>query len=205
MLLRRQFPTVAAHPRLVLAGFLIAAVVALLVPRLMTTVETEVSLVHLRPTVSQLPQRGDEIVISKLGLTVPIIREVSDSDEAAYLAALEHGVASLAGSATPDQPGNGFIFGHSSYFRDRPGDYKEVFKTLDQLVTGDRITVRFDSATYEYEAVETKIVTDTDWSIAAPSVDGAERTLTLMTCWPPGSLAKRLAVIAKQVNTPRQE
>jgi len=147
------------------------------------------------------PKPGNELAIPSLNLTVPLTQNVSGTDEEAYLAALEHGVAHMADSAKPNELGNVFIFGHSSYFKHKPGDYKEVFRNLDQLKAGGRFFVYFDEIRYDYEVVETTIVKPTDWSIAEPHVDGVERTLTLMTCWPPGSLAKRYAVIAKQLSS----
>ena len=64
---------------------------------------------------------------------------------------------------------------------------------------GDLISIVFQQKTYQYQVVNSSVVADDDWSITRPTVAGTNRTLTLMTCWPPGTLDKRYAVIAKQL------
>jgi sortase A len=151
------------------------------------------------PPPTSSPNDLFSLSIPSLGINAPVIPDVDGTDEAAYLAAIEHGVAQMAGSELPNQTGNLFIFGHSSYYKNKPGDYKEVFKHLDELKAGDRFTVTYQGQPYAYETVESKIVRDDDWSILDPTIEGSDRTVTLMTCWPPGTLQKRYVVIARQL------
>lgn len=136
-----------------------------------------------------------QLVIGKLHITAPLVLDVSGTDENAYLTALEHGVAQYAGTAHPGQIGNMVIFGHSSYYRNKPGDYKEVFKQLNKLVVGDPILVKRDGQPlFTYKVTGSRIVAADDLSVlkSAPVAD-----LTLLTCWPPGTTDKRYVVTAQ--------
>lgn len=142
----------------------------------------------------------DEFLLSipKIGVTAPVIEDVDGTDEKTYLSAIEQGVAQMRGTPLPTEDGTTFIFGHSSYYRQKPGDYKEVFKRLNELTNGDKFTLGLKGTIYTYEVFESKIVTDDDWSILSPA-DASPRTLTLMTCWPPGTLDRRYVVFARQI------
>jgi len=131
--------------------------------------------------------------IPKLKIEVPIIPNVDGSDETAYLKALESGVAHFAGTALPGEGGNIFIFGHSSYYANQPGNYKTVFKNLNNLQIGDEIVVRFNGQDYVYSVNQKKQVKPSDVEYLAPT---SSEQLSLMTCWPPGTTSYRLIVIA---------
>lgn len=143
------------------------------------------------PTVSD---EKYQLKIVKIGVDVPIMTNVDGANEVAYLKSLEDGVAHYKGTALPGTVGNSFIFGHSAYYRDKPGNFKRVFEKLDKLLVGDPIIVQTNTRALSYSVTETKIVKDTDFSVLEPTQD--ER-LTLMTCWPPGTLQKRYIIIAK--------
>lgn len=134
--------------------------------------------------------------IGKLSLSAPIIPNVPGTIEKEYLKAIENGVAHYAGTALPGNKGNAFIFGHSSYYKNKPGNYKEVFKELNKLVVGDQIEVVLPTETLVYEVKQSKIVADDDLSILA---QGTDEMITIMTCWPPGTLAKRYVIQAQRV------
>lgn len=131
--------------------------------------------------------------IDKINLSAPIIINVDGNDKEAYNKALENGVAHLKGSAIPGKAGNPFIFGHSSYYAWKPGDYKEIFKNLNNVEIGDIITVSSSSSTYNYKVISKEIVTPDN--VAVANQNYAEKKLTLMTCWPIGSDAKRLVIV----------
>lgn len=134
------------------------------------------------------------LVIERLKVNAPIAPQVDGTNESAYLAAVEKGVAHYQGTALPNAVGNVFIFGHSSYWKWRPGEYKTVFKELDQLQINDPIVVWYKNQQYEYKVIEKKIVAADDTSIL--SQETKEKLLTLMTCWPPGTVEKRYIVKA---------
>src|SRR3990167_176838 len=79
------------------------------------------------------------LVIPKLSIDAPVIPDVDGADKEAYFKALEDGVAHFQGTAKPGEGSNIFIFGHSSFYWYKPGDYKEIFKTLPDLTVSDEI------------------------------------------------------------------
>lgn len=144
---------------------------------------------------------GDRLEILKLNIKAPIIFDVSGTDEKAYLKALEDGVAQMAGSARPSEVGNVFIFGHSQYYKLKPGNYKEVFKELDKLVKDDQFSIFYQNKEIKYKVTENKVVKFDDWSIqdGPTPKDQKDKTITIMTCWPPGTIKARRAVFAVQI------
>ena len=129
---------------------------------------------------------------------IPIILNVDGGNQTKYLEALEDGVAHFAGTALPGAKGNSFIFGHSSYYANKPGKYKEVFRNLNKLEEGDQIQIKSNLKTYQYTVSEKKIVNPKAVEVLEHPEDSYR--LTLMTCWPLGSTAKRLIVIAQKVS-----
>lgn len=136
-----------------------------------------------------------QLVVGKISVTAPLILDVSGTDEPSYLTALEHGVAQYAGTAHPGQTGNMVIFGHSSYYRNNPGEYKEIFRHLNQLAVGDPIRItRQGQTVFTYQVTGSRIVSADDLSVLRPT---ASAELTLLTCWPPGTTDKRYVVTAR--------
>jgi sortase A len=134
------------------------------------------------------------LYIPKIKVDVPIVPNVDGGSETAYLAALENGVAHFQGTALPGEGSNIFIFGHSSYYAAKPGNYKTVFAQLDQLKIGDEITVSLNNQKYVYIVSSIKKVNPSDVQYLQPT---PEEQLSLMTCYPPGTTKYRLIVIAK--------
>jgi len=133
------------------------------------------------------------IEIPPIEVSAPVVLNVNAGDKDAYFKALEGGVAQMQGTALPGQ-GNTVIFGHSSFYDTSPGDYKTVFKTLDHLETGDQITLRSNYRTLFYEITSSEIVSPDDVEVTRQTND---KKVTLITCWPPGSIDNRLVVSAK--------
>ena len=136
--------------------------------------------------------------VPKISLeNIPIILNVDGGNKSAYNQALENGIAHFAGTALPGQQGNSFIFGHSSFYPSKPGNYKEVFRQLDRLELGDRILITSDSGSYQYTIIDKKIVNPKNTDVLTQTTD---YRLTLMTCWPVYSTSKRLLIIGKKVD-----
>lgn len=135
--------------------------------------------------------------ISKIGLTAPIIINVDGNNKETYMKALEDGVAHLKDSALPGAPGNTAIFGHSSYYANKPGSYKKVFATLNNLETDDTIEIKSSNKTYDYKVTNKLIVKPQDVSVV--SQDLSKYELTLITCWPLNTTEKRLVIKASLV------
>lgn len=138
-----------------------------------------------------------QLIISKINITTQISINADGNNKDEYNKALENGVAHLKGSALPGKSGNVFIFGHSSYYEDRPGNYKQIFAKLNDLVPGDIIEIQSRNARYIYKILDKKIVEPNDVSIANQNYN--LKQITLMTCWPVGSTAQRLVVVGELV------
>ncbi len=108
-------------------------------------------------------------------------------------------LALFPGTALPGEEGNAFITGHSvlPQFND-PKNYREIFTNLPSLEIGDTVYAKMDGKTYQYLVQYKKVVDPKDTSVLAPIAKGA-KTLTLMTCVPPGTSFKRLVVVTSLI------
>lgn len=109
---------------------------------------------------------------------------------------LKKSLIQWGGSAVPGELGNTVIFGHSSlpqFFGSQ--NYLSIFAILPQLKISDEIFLNYDGITYRYKIIETKTVEPEDLSVLEQKYDNAY--LTLITCVPPGTYWKRLAVRAR--------
>ena len=137
------------------------------------------------------------IVIPKIGANATVIANVDPYNPKIYQKRLALGVAHAKGSSLPDQAGNVFLFSHSSADFYQATRYNAVFYLINKLEPGDEITLYYQGRAFVYQVEESKMV-------AADAVNylkssSQEKTLILMTCWPPGTTLKRLLVIARQV------
>lgn len=74
------------------------------------------------------------------------------------------------------------------------GSYKEIFINLNNLEVGDLFYIDYESVRYEYKVKGKKIVSPVDMSIMEQR---NSYEATLMTCYPPNTNLKRLAVKAE--------
>lgn len=99
----------------------------------------------------------------------------------------------------PGNPGNTVIFGHSTllWFYN-PRDYKTIFSKLPELTHNDEIIITVDSVTYRFRVIDLRVISPEDFSPLIQDNDSSY--ITLITCVPPGTYFKRLAVKAKLEN-----
>jgi len=133
------------------------------------------------------------LVIPKIGAIAPIAWNVMESG---IDKALQKGVAHYKKTALPNQIGNTFIFGHSSYYWWAEGSYKQIFVLLDKLDKGDRVYLNYKKQVYAYIVTDKIVVSPDDVSVMAQT---DQRILSLMTCVPVGTNLKRLVVKAAPV------
>lgn len=124
------------------------------------------------------------IVIPKIGANAKIIPNVNPYNAKEYQAALTGGVAHARLTVFPGEVGNMFLFSHSS-----------IFYLLYKMEKGDEIDLYRGGRKFKYLVTEKK-------TVAAEEVkylqdEGLKKTVTLMTCWPPGTTYKRLLVIGE--------
>lgn len=128
------------------------------------------------------------LTIPKLGIINAAV-STNDSDLSKHL-------VQLTGTPVAPDPGTTIIFGHSTLpqLYDR-NNYKTILANAYQLQTGDYINSTVEGVTYSYKIFSILIVDPTDTSVLAQSYD--DSYLTLITCTPPGTVWKRLAIQAR--------
>jgi sortase A len=156
-------------------------------PDTSTTAPTPVASLQTEPVVLEGEPLG-LITINKIGLEAVLFEGV-DRDT------LKDGPGHMPWTPVPGQPGNAVISGHRT-------TYGRPFYDLDQLVMGDRIEVETAIGVSTYEVKVIEIVLPTDVYVTEP-IPGA--WLTLTTCHPRFSAAKRLVIQAELVAGPNFE
>lgn len=142
--------------------------------------------------------RGFSIVIEKLGVNAPVVKNVNMASYKDYFEALKFGVAQAAGTAIPsEENGNSFLFAHSALDFWNFGKYAMVFTLLNKLETGDRIVVFYENKRFDYIVFKKEVVKEFD--ITPIKRDYGEPILTLQTCDPPGTALNRLIITARLV------
>jgi len=134
------------------------------------------------------------ILIPKIGANAKIIADVDPNNSKEYQQALTRGVAHAKGTAYPGQVGNIFLFSHSSTDFFVASQFNSVFYLIHRLEKGDTIDLYYQKQKFTYTVTDKKTVDPKDVSYLSPISDIP--TLTLMTCWPPGTTLKRLIVLA---------
>ncbi len=138
------------------------------------------------------------IIIPKIDAVAPIVANIDPNDPKIYLPALREGVAHAEGTALPGGSGNVYLFAHSTDAFYNVGKYNAVFYLLGKLSKGDEVFVYYQGEEIKYVVDQVKVVSPTDIQYLAGDSD--KNTLTLQTCYPPGTTIDRLVVIANQVN-----
>jgi sortase A len=137
------------------------------------------------------------IVIPKLGANAKVIPNIDPYNSRVYQVALTQGVAHAKGTSVPGGGGNIFLFSHSSVNFYEATRYNSVFYLLTKLETDDEVDLYYKSQKYPYTVVAKKTVSANAVEYLKSMPDEQE-TVTLMTCWPPGTTYKRLLVIAER-------
>ncbi len=139
------------------------------------------------------PDKDFSIVIEKIGISAPIVANVSMTDKQEYKNALENGVAHAKGS---DAPGDGstYLFAHSSLDFWELGKYATVFNLLGKLENGDRIVLFYNGNQYDFYVKNKYTLKGWDTSLFYKETD--QPSLFLQTCTPPGTIWNRLIIEA---------
>lgn len=135
--------------------------------------------------------------IPTLNIGAPIVFEPTTSEKRIY-SALEKGVVHYAETPKPGQPGTSIIIGHSSVYPWYKGNYGYIFSKLSNLKAGDVVNIENDGRVLSYKVSRSIVFSPTDSEDYAlrelESTSGS--SIVLMTCWPTGTNAKRVAVRA---------
>jgi sortase A len=143
------------------------------------------------------PNKEFSIVIPKIAAVSAIIANVDSQNKNAYLSALHRGVAHAKGTSYPGEEGNVYLFAHSTDTFYNVGRYNAVFYLIGKLEINDEIEIFYKGELIKYKVSEKKVV-NADQIKYLGKIDD-ENTLTLQTCYPPGTDWKRLIVVAKEV------
>lgn len=138
------------------------------------------------------------IVIPKIGANASIIPDVNWQDSVVYQQALTRGVAHAEGTSRPGVPGNMFLFAHSGIDFYEVARYNAVFYLINKLEPGDLIDILSQGKKYDYTVTGRELVGPE--AVEYLQGESPHETLTLMTCWPPGTTLKRLIVKAERVD-----
>lgn len=142
------------------------------------------------------PNTDFSVVIPKISAVAPVFSDIDPFDSGNYLPVLKKGVAHAEGTSYPGEEGNTYLFAHSTDAFYNVGKYNAVFYLLGKLNKGDEIFVYYKGEKIRYLVDSVKIVEPGDIKYLGKVSDG--NTLTLQTCYPPGTTLKRLVVVADQ-------
>jgi LPXTG-site transpeptidase (sortase) family protein len=153
----------------------------------------------IKRTIEMTPYEN-RLIIPKIAKNAPIVDIDAgggfdfDHMENIFMKELEKGVVRYPGTATPEQNGNMFIFGHSSNYVWSEGSYNQIFALLPKLEKGDDIIVFYNQKKYTYVVREKKIVSPGD--VKAIKNDKTKKEINLMTCYPIGTTLRRMIIFA---------
>lgn len=137
------------------------------------------------------------IIIPKIGANSKVVGNVDPFNEREYNQALAKGIAHAMGTAYPGQSGNGFFFAHSAGNFYEANQFNAIFYLLTKLEKGDSVELYYKGDKFNYTVTETKIVNADAVAYLKSDNTSSEKTITLMTCWPPGTSLQRFIVTAK--------
>jgi LPXTG-site transpeptidase (sortase) family protein len=142
------------------------------------------------------PNFDFSIVIPKIGAVAPVFSNIDPFNEKEYLKVLHKGVAHAKGTALPGQMGNTFIFAHSTDAFYNVGRYNAVFYLIGKLTAGDEVYIYYNNQKFVYTVFDKKVVPANAYQYLGILKKNTS-TLTLQTCYPPGTTLKRLVVMAE--------
>jgi LPXTG-site transpeptidase (sortase) family protein len=148
------------------------------------------------PNQASIKREPNYIFIPSLSIKAPIV-ESSGTSEKEFQDALMNGVVHYPGTAEVGEFGNAYLFGHSSDYIFKGGNYKTVFALLPKIENNAEIYVsNSEGETFKYVVTE-QFVAASDATYLLDQGDGTEKILTLQTSYPLGTALKRYIVKAK--------
>ncbi len=159
------------------------------------TVSTLVSDVFEKEPIKEelLYDQENSVQIDKIDISAPLVSGEGLTNPQVHRA-LDNGVVLYPGSALPGEPGQSVILGHSS----PPGwpkvKYDWVFTNINELNTGDKITIYFNNRKFTY-TVKDKFFLERGEQVPQ-SFNNSKSSIILISCWPPGKDIRRIAVSA---------
>lgn len=142
-----------------------------------------------------VPNRDFSLVIPKIYAVAPVFKNIDAGNQNIFLPVLKKGVAHALGTSLPGGGGNVYIFAHSTDAFYNVGRYNAVFYLIGKLKKGDEVLIYYQGDKYRYVVTEKKVVEPSAGRYLGRLEES--ETLTLQTCYPPGTTLKRLVVVAR--------
>lgn len=121
------------------------------------------------------------MIIPRIDLEAPIMEGLDNET-------LKYAIGHFNGTVKPGEKGNCAVAGHRSYA------YNQLLNRLDEVQSGDEITIKLLDKKLRYLIYDKKIVNPDDLSVLDNTEDSI---ITLITCHPQRSSAYRLIVKAR--------
>lgn len=125
-------------------------------------------------------------------ISIPVLGINETIHDGATEQTLDKGVWRMPQTSTPDKAGNTVLAGHRTLNYSRPG----IFFHFDKLAAGDDILIQWHGQRYHYRVAKIFTVPPSAIEITRPT---SVATLTMYTCTPVWTSAKRLVVQAELV------
>jgi len=154
--------------------------------------EVELSEPKYEPKQTEKP---DSVEIPKIGITAPLVLIESAANKD-ITAALKKGVVHYSQSVLLGEEGQTVILGHSAPSGWPKINYDWVFSRLNELVPGDEVIINYQNREYRYLMTK-KYFLKPGQDIPGGDLTNSENMLILISCWPPGTNIKRIAVEAQ--------
>lgn len=138
----------------------------------------------------EVAKPGNRLILPDIGVDTQIIEGKSLN-----VIGKNQGVWRETNKINPSTPGNMVIAGHRFLYTATNGGW---FYNLPELKIGEKIYVKWDNKIYEYEVYNTRSVLPTQTDVRDNDL-AVSKKLTMYTCYPLGSTAKRFVVEAKQL------
>ena len=143
----------------------------------------------------QYSEKEDSIEIPKIEVVAPLV--FVDSLEITEIKkGLDLGVVHFSDSVLPGEVGQTIILGHSAPPNFPNIKYYWVFVRIEELIEGDEVFVFFNNRKYQY-IVKQKFFLEKGEEIPQDSLTNNTNVLLLISCWPPETAARRIAVQAE--------
>jgi sortase A len=140
-------------------------------------------------------QKNGAAAVQTYSLSIPKLN-IKNAIVSTVNSDLAKNLVNYGGTAIPADKGNAVVFGHSTLPQLYDAkSYKTVFTYLYELTPGDEIVVNIANVSYKYRVENITVVDPNNTSILQQNFD--DSYLTLVTCTPPGTIWKRLAVKAR--------
>ncbi len=144
------------------------------------------------------------IIISSIWVDAPIVDVPYISPErmanADFEEELYEWVVKYPFTPGPYKEWNMMLFWHTSYYWWRNNPFGEIFARMPRLSNWDKIQIIWNGNLYEYEVSKSVVKRPSQVSDKYRKYTSWWKYLTLMWCYPIGSDAQRILVIAEQVN-----